>query len=64
VLISQPNPTGDSPVTTAKPPARYSAMESARPGDFATAELHHHSGHDPAVVSELAEIAVLRTEIL
>jgi hypothetical protein len=27
-LISQPNPTGDSPVTTAKPPARYSAMET------------------------------------
>jgi hypothetical protein len=33
-------------MTTAKPPVRYSAMESARPGDFATAELHHHSGHD------------------
>src|SRR5829696_2556425 len=46
VLISQPNPTGDSPMTTAKPPARYSAMESARSGDFATAELHHPSGHD------------------
>ena len=33
-------------MTTAKPPVRYSAMESAQPGDFATAELHHHSGHD------------------
>jgi hypothetical protein len=33
-------------MTTAKPPVRYSAIESARPGDFATAELHHHSGHD------------------
>jgi hypothetical protein len=41
VLISQPNPIGDSPMTTAKPPARYSAMESARAGDFATP-----SGHD------------------
>src|SRR4051794_13290959 len=30
----------------AKPPARYSAMESARSGDFATAQLHHPSGHD------------------
>src|SRR5829696_3695553 len=35
-------------MTTAKPPARYSAMESARAGDFATPELHHPSGHDPA----------------
>jgi hypothetical protein len=34
-------------MTTAKSPARYSAMESARSGDFATAELHHYSGHDP-----------------
>src|SRR5215218_2193707 len=34
-------------MTTAKPPARYSAMESARSGDFATPELHHPSGHDP-----------------
>jgi hypothetical protein len=33
-------------MTTAKPPARYSAMESARSGDFATPELHHPSGHD------------------
>ena len=33
-------------MTTAKPPARYSAMESARSGGFATAELHHPSGHD------------------
>ena len=28
-------------MTTAKPPARYSAMERARSGDFATPELHH-----------------------
>jgi hypothetical protein len=33
-------------MTTAKPPARYSAMESARAGDFATPELHHPLGHD------------------
>src|SRR4051794_4646298 len=33
-------------MTTAKPPARYSAMESARSGDFAPVELHHPSEHD------------------
>jgi hypothetical protein len=33
-------------MTTAKPPARYSAMESARACDFATPELHHPLGHD------------------
>ena len=38
-------------MTTAKPPARYSAMESARSGDFATPELHHPSGHDLQCVS-------------
>jgi hypothetical protein len=37
-------------MTTAKPPARYSAMESARSGDFAPAELHHPLGHDLAGV--------------
>jgi hypothetical protein len=34
-------------MTTAKPPARYSAMESARSGDFTTPELHHPSGRNP-----------------
>ena len=34
-------------MTTAKPPARYGAMWGARAGGFATAELHHHRGHDP-----------------
>src|SRR5215218_3070723 len=38
-------------MTTAKPPARYSAMESARSGDFATPELHHPSGHDLSSVT-------------
>ena len=33
-------------MTTAKPPARYGAMGGARAGGFATAELHHHQGHD------------------
>ena len=47
----QPNPTGDSPITTAKPPARYSAMESARAGDFANLELHHPSDNDQLGVS-------------
>src|SRR5829696_2256074 len=61
VLISQPNPTGDSPMTTAKPPARYSAMESARAGDFATPELHHPSGHDPRRNAEAALRQASRT---
>ena len=28
-------------MTTRKPPARYGAIGGARPGGFATAELHH-----------------------
>jgi hypothetical protein len=35
-------------MTTAKPPARYSAVEGALAGGSATAELHHPQGHDPA----------------
>jgi hypothetical protein len=35
VGVSQPDPTGESPVTTAKPPARYGAIGGARPGGFA-----------------------------
>ena len=34
-------------MTTAKPPARYRAMEGALAGGIATAELHHHRGRDP-----------------
>jgi hypothetical protein len=34
-------------MTTAKPPARYSAVEGALAGGSATAELHHPQGHDP-----------------
>jgi len=33
--VSQPDPTGELPVTTAKPPARYGAIGGARPGGFA-----------------------------
>ncbi|MGY4461999.1 hypothetical protein [Bradyrhizobium sp. LB13.1] len=33
--MSQPDPTGELPVTTAKPPARYGAMGGARPDGFA-----------------------------
>jgi hypothetical protein len=47
-LVSQPDPTGESPVTTAKPLARYSAVEGALASGFATAELHHQVGHDPS----------------
>jgi len=35
VGVSQPDPTGELPVTTAKPPARYDAVGGARPGGFA-----------------------------
>ena len=34
-------------MTTAKPLARYGAMEGARASGFAIPELHHHPGHDP-----------------
>jgi hypothetical protein len=34
VGVSQPDPTGELPVTTAKPPARYGAIWGARPGGF------------------------------
>ena len=43
-------------MTTAKPPARYSAMESARAGDFAMAELHHPLGHDRGGAKKKASI--------
>jgi len=33
--VSQPDPTDESPVTTAKPPARYGATWRARAGGFA-----------------------------
>ena len=33
-------------MTTATPLARYSAVEGALASGFATAELHHLSGHD------------------
>jgi hypothetical protein len=36
----------ESPVTTAKPLARYSAVEGALASGFATAELHRQPGHD------------------
>jgi hypothetical protein len=35
VGVSQPDPTGELPVTTAKQPARYGAIRGARPGGFA-----------------------------
>jgi hypothetical protein len=40
-------------MTTAKPPARYSAVEGALAGGSATAELHHSQGHDPTRSSAL-----------
>jgi len=44
--MSQPDPTGESPVTTAKPLARYRAVEGARASGFAIPQLHHRAGHD------------------
>ncbi|RWN46439.1 MAG: hypothetical protein EOR99_36855, partial [Mesorhizobium sp.] len=42
----QPDLTGELSMTTAKPLARYSAMEGALASGFATAELHHLRGRD------------------
>jgi len=52
-------------MTTAKPPARYSAMERARSGDFATPELHHPSGHDltPLLVRAIGRVSRWGCEI-
>jgi hypothetical protein len=36
-------------MTAAPPLARYSAVEGALASGFAIAELHHYTGHDPAV---------------
>jgi len=44
--VSQPDPTGESPVTTAKPPARYGAICGRACGRLCSTELHHHWGHD------------------
>src|SRR5262249_30109174 len=43
---SQPDPTGEAPVTTAKPPARYSAICRRACGRLCSTELHHQWGHD------------------
>jgi hypothetical protein len=40
----QPDLTGELSMTTAKPLARYSAIEGALASGFATAELHHRPG--------------------
>ncbi|TIR37549.1 MAG: hypothetical protein E5X64_11470 [Mesorhizobium sp.] len=42
----QPDLTGELSMTTAKPLARYSAIEGALASGFATAELHHLWGRD------------------
>ncbi len=44
-LASATGPTGKSPMTIAKPPARYGARD-ARAGGFTAAQIHHHQGHD------------------
>jgi hypothetical protein len=45
MFATRPYPT--TAMTTARLPARYSAMEGARAGSLATAQLHHQWGHDP-----------------
>jgi hypothetical protein len=40
-------PYRKAPMTTAKPLARYSAIDGALASGFATAELHHLLGRDP-----------------
>jgi len=53
--VSQPDPTGESPVTTAKPPVRYGAIWGRAYGRLCSTELHHHWGHDrPALWREMA----------
>jgi hypothetical protein len=46
VGVSQPDPTGESPVTTAKSPARYDAIWARAYGRLCSTELHHHWGHN------------------
>src|SRR5262249_11398387 len=43
----QPDPTDESPVTTAKPSTRYGAIGERAGGRLCSTELHHHWGHDP-----------------
>ncbi|TIL43309.1 MAG: hypothetical protein E5Y86_22995, partial [Mesorhizobium sp.] len=43
----QPDLSGELSMTTAKPLARYSAIEGALASGFATAVLHHLWGRDP-----------------
>ncbi|MER9865572.1 hypothetical protein NKJ20_33850, partial [Mesorhizobium sp. M0185] len=45
-LCQQPDLAGELSMTTAKPLARYSAIESALASGFDTAELHHLWGRD------------------
>ncbi|MER9708464.1 hypothetical protein NKJ10_30645, partial [Mesorhizobium sp. M0204] len=50
----QPDLTGELSMTTAKPLARYSAIEGALASGFATAELHHLFGTRPVFFRFLA----------
>jgi hypothetical protein len=43
----QPNPTGQTAMITAKPPACHGAIEGARAGGFVAAEPHYYQGRDP-----------------
>jgi hypothetical protein len=47
VGVSNPTIAEDPAMTTAPASVRASASIRARPDAGATAELHHHQGHDP-----------------
>jgi hypothetical protein len=46
-LVSQPDPTAESPVTAASRSLATAPFESALHERLATGELHHHRGRDP-----------------
>src|SRR6478736_1833202 len=50
----QPDPTGEPPVTTAKPSVRYGAIGGRACGRLCSTELHHLRGHDrPGALAEV-----------
>jgi hypothetical protein len=48
--VSQPDPTGESPVTTAKPPARYGALDAS----LANRDHEHLGGRGLTYGAEIA----------
>ncbi|MER8923823.1 MULTISPECIES: hypothetical protein [unclassified Mesorhizobium] len=58
----QPDLTGELSMTTAKPLARYGAIEGALASGFATAELHHLWERDPVSSADFCQ-AFLRAAV-